>query len=408
MKAFITLLVLAAASVGGYYGYQRWRPTEMTTSYQTAPVRQGEVVATFVATGTLEPLVKVLVGSRVSGNVTKWYKDFNAPVRAGDLLAEIDQDRYQAAIVQRKADLAVSQARVEEAAARVAEAELQLRQLQAAYERNASSSFEVESARIAVEAAKAALHAAEATVGSAQAQLEAAEIDLTYTKILTPIDGVVISRDVDEGQTVAASLQAPTLFTIAQDLRKMRVNAAVSEMDIGLVREGMAAVFRVDAYPERRFRGVVTQVRYAETVLNNVVSYQTLIEVDNPDLLLRPGMTATIEFESARADNVVLVPNAALRFDPELTAGHTENWRPGKGQKRQPRVYRLVGGALKEFPVTLGITDGSYTQIESPDLNVGDEVVTERVFTAADLAAGPGNTGMPGMPGSGQRRGPRF
>ncbi|MDX2199542.1 MAG: efflux RND transporter periplasmic adaptor subunit [Phycisphaerae bacterium] len=406
MRFLLTILALGALGAGGYYGYANYNKPPAAPTYLTAKVERGTLTQTVLATGILEPLVKVLVGSRVSGNVTAWYKDFNATVKAGDLLAELDQDRITAVIAQRRADLAVANARVEEAAARVAETELQLRRLEAAFARAASSDFEVQSARIAVDAAKAALHAAEAQVKSAQSSLDTAEIDLLYTKVYAPIDGVVISRDIDTGQTVAASLQAPTLFTIAQDLRKMRVSAAVSENDIGNVREGMPAEFKVDAYPTQKFKGVVTQVRYKETVANNVVTYQTLIDVENPDLLLRPGMTASITFEVKKVDDILMVPNAALRFDPNAASAAELNWSPGRGARKQPRVFRLVDGELKEFAVTLGITDGVNTQIESKELPPGTEIVTERILTTA---APPTAGRSPfGSQGGGGGRGRRF
>ncbi len=406
MRFLLTILALGALGAGGYYGYANYNKPPAAPTYLTAKVERGTLTQTVLATGILEPLVKVLVGSRVSGNVTAWYKDFNATVKAGDLLAELDQDRITAVIAQRRADLAVANARVEEAAARVAETELQLRRLEAAFARAASSDFEVQSARIAVDAAKAALHAAEAQVKSAQSSLDTAEIDLLYTKVYAPIDGVVISRDIDTGQTVAASLQAPTLFTIAQDLRKMRVSAAVSENDIGNVREGMPAEFKVDAYPTQKFKGVVTQVRYKETVANNVVTYQTLIDVENPDLLLRPGMTASITFEVKKVDDILMVPNAALRFDPNAASAAELNWSPGRGARKQPRVFRLVDGELKEFAVTLGITDGVNTQIDSKELTPGTEIVTERILTTA---APPTAGRSPfGSPGGGGGRGRRF
>lgn len=395
MRAFLLLVVLAAAGAGAYYGYNQYGTEEPTVQYQTAEVQRGAVRSTVLATGTLEPLVKVVVGSRVSGNVIAWHKDFNDSVKENDLLAELDQDRLKASIVQRRSEFLVAQAGVEQAKARLAEAELQLKRVESAFERRASSEFELESTRIAVQEAKAALQAAEASVESSKAQLEAAEIDLTYSKIIAPIDGVVISRDIDIGQTVAASMQAPTLFTIAKDLQLMRVNAAVSETDVGKVREGMTAEFRVDAFPKRRFKGVVTQVRFAETVVNNVVTYQTLIEVENPELLLRPGMTASITFEVEKRDDVLIVPNAALRFDPQAGASPTaDGWSPGRGAKRQPRVFRLVDGVLVETPVKLGISDGSVTEVSGDDIAEGVAIVVDYDY-AAMLGASTKRNGPP-------------
>lgn len=383
MRAAISLLIVAALGAAGFYGYRAWNGHEPEATYRTAEVGRGTIVATVSATGTIEPVVKVLVGSQVSGTVTRWYADFNDEVKVGEVLLELDQDRYRATLDQRTAALAVAKARVEEAAARHKSAELNLEQTLRAFEHNAALEFEVRVVRAEVEAALAALHAAEAEAQAAEADRRFAEAELNKTIIRAPIDGVVISRDVDEGQTVAASLQAPTLFTIANDLRQMRVNANVSETDIGQVREGMSAEFRVDAYPDRRFKGVVSQVRYAETVVDNVVTYTTLIDVDNEDLSLRPGMTATILFEVAKAEDVLTVPNAALRFDPNAGDEEPTNWfRPmrGKGRPAQPRVYTLgAGGSLVEVPLQLGLTDGTSTQVVSGDVSVGDMVVTEKL-----------------------------
>ena len=263
-----------------------------------------------------------------------------------------------------------------------------------AFKRSAASSFEIETAKASHKAATAAVSAATAQVAEAEAQLLSARIELDKTVIRSPIDGIVISRNIDEGQTVAASLSAPTLFTIANDLRKMRVNAAVSETDIGNIREGMETEFRVDAYPKRKFRGVVTQVRFAETVIDNVVTYQTLIDVDNAGLLLRPGMTATIMFEIERADDVLTTPNAALRFDPDRKPMQANNRRPGRGAAIKPRVFTLADGQLREVEVELGINDGSFTQIVAGELKEGDRVVVERATTGR----GPSRPRMPRGP----------
>ncbi|MCG3125619.1 MAG: Macrolide export protein MacA [Phycisphaerae bacterium] len=379
MRFFVALVVLAGLGVGGYYSYQKWGGAAPPVRYKTAEVKQGPITSTVSATGTIEPLVKVLVGSQVSGTVMKWYADFNDPVTAGFVLAELDQDRFKATLEQRTAAAAVAKARVEEAGARLAEAALDRERIQGAFEREASSDFELKQALNAEAAATAALHAAEAQFSATEADRRLAEIELGKTIIRSPIDGIVISRDVDAGQTVAASLSAPTLFTIANDLSKMRVNAAVSETDIGRIQTGMPAEFRVDAYPARRFRGVVSQVRFAETVVDNVVTYTTLIDVDNPDLALRPGMTATILFEVDRADDVLQVPNAALRFNPKGESAAAVDWmRPGKGQARQSRVYVLRNDALTEVPVEMGLNDGAFTQIKAGELRVGDPVVIEQ------------------------------
>ena len=377
MKAVITLIVLAVLGAGGYFGFQSWNRKPAIT-YKTAPVRRANLVSTVTATGNLEPHVKVLVGSQVSGTVTRWYADFNQKVEQGFVLAEIDQDRFKATMDQRRAAASAAKARVEQAQAALADTTLKRKHAEANFARQAASDLELEEAKIAEQQAQAAVHAAEAEVEQAQAESRLAQVDLDRTVIRSPIDGIVISRDVDAGQTVAASLSAPTLFTIANDLAKLRVNAAVSETDIGKIQEGAKAEFRVDAYPDRRFQGVVSQVRYAETIVDNVVTYTTLIDVDNADLALRPGMTATISFEIDRAQDALIIPNAAMRFSPTAVVDAVDFGRPGRARKAHPRVFRLEGDSLKEVEIQPGLTDGSSTEVRSGELREGDAVVIEQ------------------------------
>lgn len=395
LKAFSAFVVLALLGAGGYFAYQTWGTRKPSTTYKTAPVKRTTLVSTVTATGNLEPIVKVLVGSQVSGTINKWYADFNQKVEQGFILAELDQDRFKATLDQRRAAAAAARARVEEARAALADASLKRNHAEANFTKNAASDLELQEARIVEQRALATVHAAEAEVEQAEAEARLANVDLDRTVIRSPIDGIVISRDVDAGQTVAASLSAPTLFTIANDLTKLRVNAAVSETDIGRITEGSSADFRVDAYPDRRFRGIVSQVRFAETIVDNVVTYTTLIDVDNADMALRPGMTATISFEVDRAENALAVPNAAMRFTPNAIVD-TEPGRPMKAQKARPRVFRLVNNELVEVPIEPGLTDGSQTQVKSGELSENDSVVIEQVGGSRPSAA------------AAQARGPRF
>ena len=388
LRIIMGSLVLAAVGLGGYAGFREWIAAEPDARYRTAPVERGTLVATVTATGNLEPLVKVLVGSQVSGTVTRWYADFNQRVEDGFVLAELDKDRFTAVIDQRKAAARAATARIEEAAAGLADAVLKREHTESNFKQHAATELELSEARIAEQMAEATLHAAEAELDRAKADERMAAVDLDRTIIRSPIDGVVISRDIDAGQTVAASLQAPTLFTIANDLAKMQVNAAVSETDIGKIVEGGLAEFRVDAYPNRRFHGVISQVRYAETIVDNVVTYTTLIYVDNDDLALRPGMTATISFEVARAEDVLIVPNAAMRFNPATTPQLANSRRPGRARPMAPRVYKLAGGQLVEVPIDPGLTDGSATEIRSGDLREGSEVVIERLRGTNGFSSG--------------------
>jgi HlyD family secretion protein len=384
MRTLIPIAILLLLAGGAWYGYGRWMSPVAAPTYTTVEVKRGNVVQTVSATGTVEPLLNVLVGSQVSGTVMRWYADFNQHVDEGFVLAELDQDRYKAQLEQRTAAAAVAKAKAEEAEAFLATARLQRERIAQASERAAASHFELQSAIASEAAAVAALHAAEAQWQADEADRRMAAIELEKTIIRSPIDGVVISRDVDAGQTVAASLSAPTLFTIANNLTKMQVNAAVNETDIGHVHEGLEAEFRVDAYPARRFRGTVSQVRYAQTVVDNVVTYTTLIDVDNPDLSLRPGMTATILFQVAKAEDVLAVPNAALRFNPQSQPAEQSNWgRPGRAQPLKPRVFRLENQNLVEVAVELGLNDGSMTEVKSGTLREGDRVVVDQVVRAS-------------------------
>ncbi len=378
LRVMLAILVLGLLGVGAYAGFVTWTDRDPPIAYKTAPVVRGDIVSTVTATGNLEPLVKVLVGSQVSGTVTKWYADFNQTVEQGFVLAELDKDRFKATLDQRVAAAKAAKARVEVAKAALADATLKRNHAEKNFGRDAATELEFAEAKVAEDQAQASAHATEAEVERAEAEARLAAVDLDKTVIRSPIKGVVISRSVDEGQTVAASLTAPTLFTIANDLTKMQVNAAVSETDIGRIREGGPAEFRVDAYPERRFHGVISQVRYAETIVENVVTYTTLIYVDNPDLALRPGMTATISFEVARVQNALLVPNAAMRYNPDAPPPQTDFGRPAKAVRPQPRVFRLENGKPAQVSIEPGLTDGSFTEVRSGELREGDSVVIEQ------------------------------
>ena len=380
MKRLLFLLVVLGLAGGGWYYWDREWSRPPPPQFQTAKVSRASIISTVSATGTIEPLVKVLVGSQVSGTVMKWYADFNQTIEKGSKLAELDQDRYQRNLDQREAAVAVAKAQAEQAKVKYEEAVREVARLEPLHKDNMASDKEYLDAKGLMREMLAAWHAAEAQVLAAEAERKAAAVDLDKTVIRSPISGVVISRDIDEGQTVAASLQAPTLFTIAADLRKMRVNANVNENDIGRIREGMTAEFSVDAYPGRKFFGRVGQVRYNPTIVENVVTYTTLIDVQNDDLALRPGMTATIAFEVARADDVLSVPTAALRFRPGGPgggpAGGFGGRRESSSQPAKPTIYTLAGGQPVPVPIEVGLSDGSRTEIVSSELKEGATIIT--------------------------------
>jgi HlyD family secretion protein len=310
----MVLLVLGTAGFG--YAYYRivTRPPELT--FRTVKVERGPVVARVTATGTLSAHVTVQVGSQVSGRLAKINVDFNSPVKKGEVIAKIDPDLFEAALASARANAFQAQGQLSVSKAQLMDAETKLRRAKSLRAENLLSQADLDSAATAVEVAKAQIEANKGTYEQARAQEHQAAINLAYTTIVSPIDGTVISRNVDVGQTVAASLQAPTLFTIAEDLRKMQVDTNVTEGDVGKLRDGQRATFMVDAYPNERFVGRILQIRNAAQTVQNVVTYDAVIEVDNSDLKLRPGMTANVTVVYARREAVLRVPNTALRFRP--------------------------------------------------------------------------------------------
>src|ERR1700719_715657 len=303
-----------------------------SASYSTSPVERGDIFQVVDATGTINAVTTVQVGSQVSGVISELHADFNSHVSKGDVIAQIEPALFQGAFAQAKADLENAEANVPVAAANTAKARAAQAQTKADYDRNVGLTKSGAVSQQAFEQAKANADSADAQVAAAAAQelqaraqveqkraaLQMAQTNLNYTTIRAPIDGTVVARSVDVGQTVAASLQAPTLFTIAQDLTKMQVYAKTDESDVGGMKRGQTVTFKVDAYPRESFSGTVSQVRMNSTVVQNVVTYDTIIEFDNPELKLFPGMTAYVSIPVATVTNVVKVPNAALRFKPDL------------------------------------------------------------------------------------------
>ncbi len=381
MKSIVTLVILAALGTGGYFAYKAYAGTEAETPFIVAPLNRGEIVKTVAATGTVEPLVKVIVGSEVSGKIKKWHTDFNATVKSGDVLAEIDPDSFKTALSQTQANLDTARAREEELAVRHRQARHERERIENLFRLNNASEQELFLAKVEEDAAKAAWNGATASVASSKALLESAKVDLERTIIRSPIDGVVIARNIEDGQTVAASLQAPELFVIANDLKLMQVNANVAEADIGLIEEGRPATFRVDAYPNRSFTGTISQVRYNASVVEGVVTYVTLIRADNQDLALRPGMTANVTFEVARADDVIKIPNSALRFDPDPPS-MTSAPMSRKAEPTKPTVYVLANGRPDRREIEIGISNGVFSELIEGNLEEGDAVITERNWRA--------------------------
>jgi len=426
-KKAIWIILVAVAAVGLYFAIAARRKPE--PKYRTAAADRGNITQTVTASGALSAVTTVKVGSQVSGIIARLHVDFNSKVKKGDLLAELDPTPFQEKVNATQASLQ--------------KAEVDMRNAKIALDRQRALKAEGLAPQADFDAAQANYDAARASVDQAAAMLRQSQTDLKYTKIAAPIDGVVVDRQYDVGQTVAASFQAPVIFTIAQDLTKMQVSADVSESDIGQIKVGETVRFTVDAYPDRQFRGTVSQIRLNATVNQNVVTYPVIVEVSNPDLSLRPTMTASVMIDVANVRDVLRVPNAALRWRPEEKVAQSAEERAAKmapgggnasagaapgggtpgaaarqfnqtrgggpgaggpgggrgtGQKRaQSTVYLLsANGEPKPVEIRTGISDGRNTEVVSGDLKVGDQVVIGLATAKASTA---------GAPPGGQRRG---
>jgi HlyD family secretion protein len=365
--------------------------------YSTAAVTRGDVTRAVVATGTVNPVLTIIVGSYVSGTIQDVQCDFNTQVKQGQVCAKIDPRPYQTVVDQNRANLTVAQAQLEKDKANLSYTET-------VYDRNsrlaltkAVSQDTLDNAKSALDQARAQIGVDQATIELRQAQLEAADVNLGYTNIVSPVNGTVVARNVTIGQTVAASFQTPTLFLIATDLTKMQVDTNVSESDIGGIKDGNQAYFTVDAFPNRNFQGKVSQVRQSPQTLQNVVTYDVVVSVDNTDLALKPGMTAASRIVTDERKGVLRVPSQALRFVPSGAATRASGQRAGSsGQagkaaapSNQGVVYVLRDGKPVKVPVTVGLDDDSHAEIVKGELKQGDRVIitAQRGGTANNKAA---------------------
>lgn len=391
-RGWLVVLVMGLALGGGiWWGINR--PPE-PVRFTTATLERGDLTLRVTATGTLEPLNQVDVGTEVSGTIVRILVDFNDRVESGQILAELDPDQFRAKMRQSEASLALARARVSEAEATVSETASKLQRTRDLLAKRMASPEELDTATAAAARASAGLAVAQAQVAQAQAELDANRWNLDKTIIRSPIEGMVLRRQVEPGQTVAASLQTPVLFTLAETLAHMELNVAVDEADVGQVQAGQSASFTVDAYPDRHFPATITQVRYAPETINGVVTYAALLRVDNADLALRPGMTATAEILVQEIQDAVLVPNSALRFQPPLAenAGGDapsllamllprrpqSSRRPRRaetGGEAMGQVWILEAGEPRAVPIALGPTDGIQTQVLSAELPPGTPVL---------------------------------
>jgi HlyD family secretion protein len=416
-KSLVVIGIIVVILIGGFFFNQLIGKKGSSQKFRTVKVERGEIRSIVTATGTINPVITVLVGSQISGTIKALYADFNSEVREGQVVAQIDPAIFEAQVEQGRANvlsaqanLLNAQANLENAKANIAKAEVTVLDTKRTLDRNrpllernviaqatldtAQANYDTavaqkDVAKAQVESAKSQIESSKAQVAQAKASLKVAETNLRYTTIRSPVHGIVIARNVDVGQTVAASLQAPTLFTIAKDLTQMQVDTNVSEADIGRIAEGQEATFTVDAYPEKTFRGKVSEIRNAPTTIQNVVTYDVVIQVDNKDLKLKPGMTANVSVLTQHREGILKVPNAALRFRPESAGGESgKGGTPRKSgervissqgdQGRTGRVWILSpeGKPIQVF-IIFGITDGTFSEVMSGDLKEGMEIIVE-------------------------------
>lgn len=365
-RGLVLSVLFGAAALAGA-GYWYWlAPSEQGVRYKTVPTDRGPVVAIVTATGTVNPVVSVQVGSQVSGVIESLSADFNSVVKQGQAIAQIDPEPFRARVDQARANLKVARGNLAKARTALAQRKLELDRMVELQSQQFVAKADLDLAQTNYRDAQAQVEVMQAQVDQAQAAVASANLDLEHTTIYSPVNGIVVSRNVDVGQTVAATLQAPTLFLIAKDLTRMQVEANVSESDIGGVAEGKEAEFKVDAYPKETFKGAVVQVRNAPVSIQNVVTYDVVIGVDNRDLKLKPGMTANVSIVTARKDQALRVPSAALRFK-----------LPGTPTERKKSVVWALDstGAPRAVTIKPGIADSMFTEVAEGDIREGDAVI---------------------------------
>jgi len=336
------------------------------TEFKTVKAERGDISQTVTATGNVNPVTTILVGTRVSGTIVALYADYNSIVKKGQLIAQIDPTPFENELKQAEAELYNAKSNLFKAQVTLKDAERTFKRKQELFNRDLIARSELDDAETAYHTAQAQYEIALAQVKKAEAGLKQARTNLGYTRIMSPVNGIVIAKNVEVGQTVAASFQTPTLFTIAPDLTKMQVDTNVDEADISKIKNGMEATFTVDAYPDRKFKGVVAQIRLSPTVTQNVVTYNVVIAVDNSHLLLKPGMTANVTFVIQEKKNVLRIPNAALRFR-----------MPDSPPSKEQGVWVLRGGKPVRVKIKTGISDGKWTEVLEGDIKEGEEVVVE-------------------------------
>lgn len=393
----IVLLIIAAIA----FALQSKKNGAALVAYDTKEAEKGGLVITVTATGNLEPTNEIDVGIEVSGTVSSVEVDYNDHVKIGQVLARLDVSKLEAQVLKSKSALESARTMVLKSEANAKKTKSELDRLKKVFETSGGkvpSLSEIEVAEAAYQSAAAEVASAKASVSEAEATLKVQETDLSKAVIRSPVNGIVLDRAIEPGQTVAASFQAPVLFTLAEDLTKMELHVDVDEADVGKVKEGQTATFTVDAYPDRSFNAVVTSVRYGSQEVSGVITYETVLNVDNTDLSLRPGMTATADIVVQQVEDAILVPNAALRFSPPVTetkaaANNNSGGLVSALMPRPPRfsssenkavnngvhqtVYVLENGQPIKRDITVGVTDGSKTEVVSGDIQPGLALIVD-------------------------------
>ena len=378
MKKILAVIVVIFA-----VAFILFRNRGNAVKYRTEKVTRGDIEAVITATGTVNAVTMVLVGTQVSGTIKNIYVDFNSPVKKGQVIARIDPATFEAQVGQARANLLAAKANLEKAEAAFADSKRTMDRNKDLFSRDFIARSELDTSDTNYQTAKAQISAAKAQIAQTEAALRYAETNLMYTDIVSPVDGIVVSRNVDAGQTVAASFQTPTLFTIAEDLTKMQIDSSVVEADIGRVNAGQPVEFTVDAYPDTAFKGVVSEVRNAPIVVQNVVTYDAVIKVDNSGLRLKPGMTANVSIIVSTMKGVLRIPNAALRFKP---VGQIM----GRTGEKGPGVWIIKDGKPELIKVAIGISDGNFTGLIKGDVSEGQELIVESLTKAKTRSSSSG------------------
>lgn len=368
MKKVYKYLIPAVAIVGVaflYGGADKSKP-----EYVTTKLEKGTITQKVTASGIINPISTVNIGTQVSGTIAEIFVDYNSPVKKDQLLAQIDPALFEATVAQRRAALNIAKAELEVVKNDIVYYEKHLNRIKKLNSSRYSADKELESAQRDYDNAVVQKALKEAQINQAEAALQSAEIDLHYTKIVSPVDGIVVSKEVEVGQTVAASFQTPTLFNVAEDLTKMQIEASVVEADIAKVQEGQTVEFNVDSFPDEVFYGLVTQVRNEAVTTSNVVTYEVIIEINNKDLRLKPGMTANVSIITSEKDNVLLAPNKALRFYVSDENGETKRYQD-KG------IWVMSKGKPERLSIKTGASDDDYTEISGNGLREGTEIIVE-------------------------------